>query len=768
MKFSDGNWMIPEHLSLLHPVFVHEAKVEGDELVALVASRELRTRGDQLNLMVFTLRLFAAAEGVIGVRLEHFRGGKPVTPEFDLNRQSGVARIEQDEQNVTLHAGKLSVRVPRSGRYTLSFLRDGEWLTGSSYKASGYAVNGDAQSTHVYERLDLRVGENVYGLGERFSPFVKNGQSIEIWNRDGGTGTDQAYKNIPFFMTNSGWGLFVNNPGMVEFEIASEKVSKAQFSVKGEALEYYVIDGPAPKDVLTRYTALTGRPALPPAWSFGLWLTTSFTTNYDEMTVNSFVDGMRQRGIPLQVFHFDCYWMRGFHWCDFEWDPETFPDPEGQLGRLKDRDTNICVWINPYIAQQSSLFDEGRDKGYFLKRPDGSVWQWDRWQPGMAIVDFTNPEASDWYCSHLKRLLDMGVDSFKTDFGERIPTDVVWHDGSDPERMHNYYAYLYNKTVFELMQKERGEDAIVFARSAAVGSQKYPVHWGGDCDSNYESMAESLRGGLSLGLCGFGFWSHDIGGFEGTAPPDVYKRWCAFGLLSSHSRLHGSDSVRVPWAFDEEAVDVLRHFTKLKCRLMPYLWEAARDACDTGVPMMRAMMLEFPDDPGCAPLDRQYMLGDALLVAPVFSKSGTVDVYLPPGTWTHHLTGARKQGGWHREMHDVFSLPLYVRENTLLPVGANDEAVDYDYADGVTLELYALSDGKSASCTLSTGDGTGKALSVTVRREGAELVVTANGSKPWTLLLVGETATSADAELSQTERGTLVAGRDGLRLTLSQ
>lgn len=766
MKFSDGNWMIPEHLSLLHPVFVHEVRVEGDELVALVASRELQTRGDQLNLMVFTLRLFAAAEGVIGVRLEHFRGGKPQTPEFALNRQSGVARIEQDEESIALHAGALSVRVPRTGRYSLDFLRDGERLTGSSYKASGYAVNGDADSTHVFERLDLGVGENVYGTGERFSPFVKNGQSIEIWNRDGGTGTEQAYKNIPFFLTNSGWGLFVNHPGMVEFEIASEKVSKAQFSVRGEALEYFVIDGPTPKQVLSRYTALTGRPALPPAWSFGLWLTTSFTTTYDEMTVNSFVDGMRQRGIPLQVFHFDCYWMRGFHWCDFEWDPETFPDPEGQLGRLKDRSTNVCVWINPYIAQQSSLFDEGRDKGYFLKRPDSSVWQWDRWQPGMAIVDFTNPDASAWYCSHLKRLLDMGVDSFKTDFGERIPTDVVWHDGSDPERMHNYYAYLYNKTVYELLQRERGADAIVFARSASVGSQKFPVHWGGDCDSNYESMAESLRGGLSLGLSGFGFWSHDIGGFEGTAPPDVYKRWCAFGLLSSHSRLHGSDSVRVPWAFDEEAVDVLRHFTKLKCRLMPYLWEAARDACETGVPMMRAMMLEFPDDPGCAPLDRQYMLGDALLVAPVFAKSGAVDVYLPPGTWTHHLTGTRRQGGWHREQHDVFSLPLYVRENTLLPVGANEESVEYDFADGVTLELYALGDGQSARCTLATSDGTGTGLSVSVRREGAELIVTAETDKPWQLLIVGETATSSDSAVSQTERGALVEGRDGLRLTL--
>ena len=766
MKFSDGNWLVPENLALLHTVFVHEVRVEGDEIFALVASKELRTRGDQLNLMVFTLRLFSPAEGVIGVRLSHHEGAAAKTPEFELFRQEGAGRIEVSDTSVTLKSGGLSAVLPKHGFYTLDFMRGDLRLTGTGVKAGGYAVDASEGQAYTFERLDLAVGENVYGLGERFSAFVKNGQSVEIWNRDGGTGTEQAYKNIPFFLTNRGWGVFVNTPGRVEFEIASEKVSKAQFSVGGESLEYFVIDGPTPKDVLTRYTGLTGRPALPPVWSFGLWLSTSFTTRYDEMTVNSFVDGMRQRGIPLQVFHFDCFWMRGFHWCDFEWDPETFPDPEGQLGRLRDRNVDICVWINPYISQFSKLFAEGRDNGYLLKRPDGSVWQWDLWQAGQAIVDFTNPDACAWYCSYLKRLLDMGVESFKTDFGERIPTDVVWHDGSDPERMHNYYAYLYNKVVFDLLRREKGDDAIVFARSASVGSQQFPVHWGGDCDSNYQSMAESLRGGLSLGLSGFGYWSHDIGGFEGTAPPDVYKRWCAFGLLSSHSRLHGSDSVRVPWAFDEEAVDVLRHFTNLKCRLMPYLHAMARQASGQGVPMMRAMVLEFPDDPGAAPLDRQYMFGDSLLVAPVLAKDGTVDVYLPEGRWTHLLSGVEKQGGWHRETHDVFSLPLYVRENTLLPIGASDDAVDYDYADGVTLELYALGDGKSVTCTIAGSKAESATLTVTAQRTGNQIVVEASGAAPWSLLLVGAKAKCAESAATKAERGTLFDGKPRLRLTL--
>ena len=274
---------------------------------------------------------------------------------------------------------------------------------------------------------------------------MKNGQAVDIWNADGGTSSEQAYKNVPFFLTNAGYGVFVNHPGRVSFEVASEAVSRVQFSVEGQAMQYFLIYGPSPKEILRKYTALTGRPPRLPAWSFGLWLSTSFTTYYDEATVSSFIDGMAERDLPLPVFHFDSFWMREFNWCDFEWDSRTFPDPRGMLARLKARGLRICVWINPYIAQRSPLFDEGKAKGYLLRRPGGDVWQWDRWQPGMAVVDFTNPEARDWYAAKLSALLDMGVDCFKSDFGERIPTDVAYFDGSDPERMHNYYAYLYNQ-----------------------------------------------------------------------------------------------------------------------------------------------------------------------------------------------------------------------------------------------------------------------------------------------------------------------------------
>ena len=558
-------------------------------------------------------------------------------------------------------SGRLTVRVEKAGDWRIEFKDGDRVITSSGWRGMGI-MDTDEGQRYIHEQLALGVGECVYGLGEQFTPFVKNGQVVDLWNEDGGTSSEQAYKNVPFYMTNRGYGVFINHPERVSFEVASEKVERVQFSVPGEVLDYFLIYGPSPKEVLTRYTALTGRPALPPAWSFGLWLSTSFTTDYDEETVTHFIQGMADRDLPLHVFHFDCFWMKEFHWCNFEWDRRVFPDPEGMLKRLKARGLRICVWINPYIAQRSALFDEGMEGGYLLQRPDGSVWQWDRWQAGMGIVDFTNPAACRWFGDKLRALVELGVDCFKTDFGERIPTDVVYFDGSDPVKMHNYYTYLYNKTVFEVLEEELGQGEVtLFARSATAGCQQFPVHWGGDCTATFESMAESLRGGLSLCLSGFGFWSHDIGGFEQTASADVYKRWCAFGLLSSHSRLHGSSSYRVPWLFDEEAVDVLRFFTQLKCRLMPYLFGVACEAHEAGVPVMRAMMLEFPGDPGCDTLDRQYMLGDSLLVAPVFTPDGAVDYYLPKGRWTNFLTGQMVEGGrWVHETHGYLSLPLMV------------------------------------------------------------------------------------------------------------
>ena len=712
MKISDGNWLIQPGLTVTYPVQVFDVEQQGNDLVVYVAPRDVRERAWQLDTLMFTVRLFAPQEGIVGVRIEHFQGAQDKGPHYPLNVLKDV-RVEtvNNAEYAELKSGNLSVRVTKGEFWALDFMRNGQRITGSELKNNGYVQDSNTNRNYLFERLDLGVGETVYGLGERFTALVRNGQQVDTWNRDGGTSTEQSYKNIPFYLTNRGYGVLVNHPENVSFEIGSEKVSKVQFSVEGEYLEYFVIDGPTPKAVLNRYTQFTGRPALPPAWSFGLWLTTSFTTNYDEATVNSFIDGMAERDLPLHVFHFDCFWMKAFQWCDFEWDPVTFPDPEGMIRRLKEKGLKVCVWINPYIGQKSPVFNELKEKGYLLKRPDGSVWQWDKWQPGLAIYDFTNPDACRWYADKLKGLVEIGVDCFKTDFGERIPTDVQWFDGSDPQKMHNHYAFIYNALVWNVLKETVGEEeAVLFARSASVGAQQFPVHWGGDCYANYESMAESLRGGLSIGLSGFGFWSH--------------------------SRLHGSKSYRVPWAYDDESCDVVRHFTQLKCQLMPYLYRQAALAREYGTPMLRAMMLEFPDDPACDYLDRQYMLGDALMVAPVFSEAGEVQFYLPEGRWTHLWHIDEVQGSrWHKQQHDFLSLPVYVRDNTLLALGNNKQKPDYAWNEGTAFQLFNLDEGATAVSEVPAADGS-VAFTLKASRQGDTVTLTGAGeARNWSVCL---------------------------------
>lgn len=759
MKFTDGNWLLQEGVTLQSPATVYDLEFDEQSLILHAPTRWINHRGATLDGALLTIKLFSPMPDVIGVRIEHHQGIVHKGPEFQLNSTTEhQVKIENNDQYVSFSSGNLKAIVKKGKGWALQFFNGEQLITESGNKAMAY-LEVDGEGAYMREQLSLGVGECVYGLGERFTAFVKNGQTVDIWNRDGGTGSEQAYKNVPFYLTNRGYGVFVNHPELVSFEVGTERVSKVQFSVPGEYLEYFIINGPTPKEVLQRYTTLTGKPALPPAWSFGLWLTTSFTTSYDEATVSSFIDGMAERDLPLHIFHFDCFWMKEFHWCNFLWDERVFPDPVNMLKRLKERGLKISIWINPYIAQRSHLFKEGMEKGYFLKRPNGDVWQWDKWQAGMAIVDFTNPEACAWYKAKLRTLLEMGVDSFKTDFGERIPTDVVYYDGSDPDKMHNYYSYLYNKVVFELLEEVKGKgEAVVFARSATAGGQQFPVHWGGDCAATFESMAESLRGGLSLGLSGFGYWSHDIGGFESTATPALYKRWTAFGLLSSHSRLHGNSSYRVPWLFDEEAVEVMRYFTKLKCSLMPYLFQTAIQATD-GVPIMRSMNLEFPFDPACDYLDLQYMLGDNLLVAPVFNETGDVYYYLPEGNWTNLLTNQVVSGGrWLKENHDFMSLPLMVRPNSLLAIGSVNDQPEYDFANQVTLHLFQLAENQTATCQVYDPQGQ-LDLVVTVTDQRGQLLVQVNGSgKPWQLCLRGinQVAKVSIGEILSSELGVII------------
>lgn len=749
MKFSDGYWRVRDGFTAAWARQTHDVTASGRSLTAHASANPVNGRGDSLGGPVFTVTLSTPAEGVIAVVEEHFRGALDRGPHFTLAiDEDAPCVIDTQEDGATvLRAGSLEAVVSAPGDvWSLDFRSGGRTLTGTSYKGLGVYTEQASGTSFMREQLRLGLDEKVYGLGERFGHFVKNGQRADMWNSDAGTSSDAVYKAIPFYWTTKGYGVFVNHAEDVSFEVGSETVGKVQFSTRGQRLEYYVIAGPEPKDVLRRYTALTGRAPALPAWSYGLWLTTSFLTDYDDATVAGFIDGMRERDIPLSVFHYDCFWLKEYHFCDFEWDGDMFRDPRGTIAEHHRKGLKVCVWINPYLSSMSPLFDEAMERGYLLRHPNGDVAETDFWQPGMGFVDFSKPEAAEWYCSKLERLVDMGVDCFKTDFGESAPTDVVYGNGADPVGMHNYYTYLYNQAVYRFLERKLGEgEAVLFARSATVGGQRFPVHWGGDCESTYAAMAESLRGGLSLMASGFGYWAHDIGGFEGDPGPDLYKRWVQFGLLSTHSRLHGSHSVRVPWYFDEESCDVLRKFTRLKLSLLPYLARGSRQVSEQGVPLMRPMALEFPHDPGAQYLDRQYMLGDDLLVAPVFSPDGDVEYYVPEGVWTNLLTGDRRTGpGWVRERFDYMALPLLVRPGAVVPVQEGRADTGGDLADGVTLrvfEAHALGDAW-ATTTLRRGfERDAGEVAFRVRRVGERLeAVCDEPGLAWTLECDGRRA----------------------------
>ncbi|MDE7049529.1 MAG: alpha-xylosidase [Lactobacillus sp.] len=699
MKYLNGNWLVKDGFSIDYGQSVFDSKIENNKLILWVPFKEITDPGMTLDDGMLTLEISSPRENIINTKIINYRGVIDHGPNFKLNADKNISpEIKETDQKFIVKSGKTRLEIMKGSQILFDYYYENE-LKAEVAPRSIARIFDPAGNIHMSNSFVLEPGEKIYGLGERFSNFVKNGQEIEMWNEDGGTETMQSYKNIPLYLSNRKYGIFVDSSEKVSYEIASQQVDRVEFSVPAQILSYYFIGGNDNKEVLDHYTALTGRPPLLPAWSYGLWLTTSFTTKYDEKTVMSFIDGMLERKIPLSVFHFDCCWMKPSEWCNFVWDPDVFPNPERLLRKIHDKGIKVCVWINPYIAQKSRLFDEGMKNGYFIKRTNGDVWQWDKWQAGMAIVDFTNPDAVSWYQSYLKELLRQGVDVFKTDFGERIPTEEVkFFDGSDPKKMHNYYTLLYNKVVTEAIADVKGKkEALVFARSATVGSQCYPVHWGGDSSSNYSSMAETLRSGLSFGMSGFGYWSHDISGFEATATPDLYRRWTQFGLLSSHSRYHGSTTYKVPWLYGEKSVENTKKYTNLKLKLLPYLMAMSNEAHYHGTPILRSMVLEFPDDPGCEDLDMQYMLGSNLLVAPIFNDQGLATFYVPEGEgkWISFLTGkVYESGRWYKEKFDDITLPLLARPNSVIVTGHYNDKTMYDYADHPIVNVYEMKDGK--------------------------------------------------------------------------
>ncbi len=591
----------------------------------------------------------------------------------------------------------------------------------------GFARDGEAGITRAGEGFSLAADECVYGVGERFMPVNRRGQRIEVWNfNTWGTSNERAYKNVPFFLSTAGYGVFVNTTCRVHFDFGSgQKTSiSAECDVEDDRLDYYLFLGPSLKDIITRYTEVTGRSPVPPKWSFGLWM--GGMEHMSRASVESVAMRLREERIPCDVMNLDHHWLRDKMYVDLLWDESRYPDPPGMIANLKSMGFRTVLWIQPWIPKRSEVFGEAAERGIFVRRQNGSIYLYNPTIPyeeanPSGIVDFTNPAAVEWYGERIGQLVKMGVDGFKCDFGEAIPEDGVFHAGTG-RQVHNIYAFHYNKTVYEALQRHHRTGGLVWGRSAWSGNQRFPIQWSGDPWANFEHMACTLWAGISYGLSGMPFWSHDIGGYHGTPSPELFLRWAAFGLLSSHSRLHG-DTPREPWAFGQDALDTFRELAGLRYRLLPYIYSCAYEAHLTGIPVLRAMVLEFQDDPMTRSLDLQYMLGPSLLVAPVMKPGGDGAAYLPEGTWREFWTGREVSGPTYwRGQVPLNRIPLFQREDSIVPLGPA-----LLRADGAEFDPLTLLVNLKLRASTSVRDDE-RALEVAVVREGATVS-----------LLVGET-----------------------------
>ncbi len=549
----------------------------------------------------------------------------------------------------------------------------------------------------VHEAFELAPDEDLYGLGEQFARINRVGQRFELWATDAyGISHRTTYKNVPFLWSTRGYGLFVNTTFRVTFDLATVSLLAHGFTHEGPELDVFLIYGPEPAAILRRYCDLTGYAPVPPRWSFGLWM--SRCGYQDRAEVEQVAEGLRAHDIPCDVIHVDPWWMgEPAHWCGLQWDESRFPDPGGMIEGLRQRGLRLCLWENPYVAGSAPIFEEGRQRGYFVKNEDGEPYMiraWTEVVPPLAVVDFTNPQAVAWWQSLHRPLLEQGVAVFKTDFGEAAPEDGVYHNGMSGREVHNLYPLLYNRAVFEVTEEVTGR-GLVWGRSGWAGSQRTPTCWGGDPFSDFPYMANQLRAALSIGLSGIPFYGHDIGGFLGQPDPELYVRWAQFGLFSSHSRCHGT-TPREPWEFGEEAEAIFRRYAKLRYRLLPYIYSTAAQAAQTGLPVVRALVLKYSRDLNVRHLDSEYLFGDSFLVAPVLERGARRRmVYLPAGEWVDY---------WSRELHEgptwlnypapLEILPLFVRRGAIIPMGPEVDHTDQAVGAVLVLDIYPAGRGR--------------------------------------------------------------------------
>jgi alpha-D-xyloside xylohydrolase len=527
--------------------------------------------------------------------------------------------------------------------------------------------------------FNMHPDERIFGFGEQYTAFNKRGQKLHLYTDDArGSQNDKSHKPVPFFLSSRGYGMFIHTSAPITCDVGRYFSGVNSLFAGDDELDMFIFIG-QPKEVLDEYTDLTGKSPLPPLWSFGFWM--SRITYYTEAEGREVAARLREHEIPCDVIHYDSGWFERDILCDFEFSTSAFADPGGLIADLREEGFRVSLWQLPYFVPKNKLFPEIIEKGLFIRNGKGALPYED------AILDFTNPEAVSWYQAKLARLLEMGVSAIKADFGEAAPLHGLYHNGRSGYHEHNLYPNRYNKAVADVTRAVTGEH-IIWARSGWAGSQRYPVHWGGDACTTGSGMAGALRGGLSIGLSGFSFWSHDIGGFVERTPEHLYRRWLPFGVLSSHARSHGQPP-KEPWGYSEAFVEAFRDALNLRYRLMPYIYAQARHASEHGLPMVRALFVEYPDDPGAWLVDDQYLFGSDILVAPLFEETTARDVYLPGNhAWIDYQTGRSYRHGWNRIEAGAIPVIMLVRDGALIP--HIEPALSTAFMDWSHLELKAF------------------------------------------------------------------------------
>lgn len=574
----------------------------------------------------------------------------------------------------------------------------------------GYIRRGSDYSRSMDAVFSLSPGEKIFGCGESYQSFNKRGQKVVLYTDDAnGVQNETMYKPIPFYMSDRGYGMFMHHSTPITCDFGKYFSGVNSMMIGDDELDLFVFFG-KPKEILDAYTDLTGKAPMPPLWTFGFWM--SRITYFSEQEGREVAQKLREKEIPADVIHFDTGWF-GVDWrSDYKFPADRFPDPPKMLADFKKRGFEVCLWQLPYFTPENALFDELVEGNMVVRDAKGNIPLED------AVVDFTNPATVDWYQKKIGGLLKQGVSVIKVDFGEAAPLNGIYHNGKTGFYEHNMFPLRYNKAIADVTKEINGS-GFIWARSAWAGSQRYPVHWGGDPATSNSAMSSTLRGGLSLGLSGFTFWSHDIGGFVTAAPEDLYRRWTPFGMLTSHVRSHGEPPTE-PWEYGEDFLNDFRKADNMRYQLMPYIYAQAKHSSENGLPMVRALFIEYPDDPGSWLIDDQYLFGSDILVAPLFENGTSRDVYLPPGQWIDYQTGQKYSGGWHEIEVGEVPVVMLVKDGTILPHAKLVQSTKNINWKDLELKVYSTN-GKAQGKVFKPGDK--KCNEIVLYKKGEQYLV---------------------------------------------